>query len=67
MKVHVTQWEDKLRATFEDGRDLVCSDPQELALQLRELGVSSADVTCLTGERETLLRTAVSRLHCSQP
>lgn len=45
MKVHVTQWEDKLRATFEDGRDLVCSAPRELALQLRGLGVSSADVT----------------------
>lgn len=45
MKVHVIQLEDKLRATFEDGRDLVCDDPQVLGLRLRELGVSSADVT----------------------
>ncbi|WP_354542058.1 hypothetical protein [Ralstonia pseudosolanacearum] len=45
MKVHVIQLDDKLRATFEDGRYLVCDDPQELALRLKEHGANSADVT----------------------
>lgn len=45
MRVHVIQLGDKLRATFEDGRDLVCKDPHELGLRLHELGVTSAEVT----------------------
>ena len=45
MHVRVVQWENKLRATFEDGRELICNDAQELGWRLRGLGVAPTDVS----------------------
>lgn len=45
MKVTVTQCEDVLKATFEDGNELTAGDPVVLGGRLRDLGVQPIDVT----------------------
>ncbi|CAJ0701734.1 hypothetical protein KOL96_01780 (plasmid) [Ralstonia wenshanensis] len=45
MKVTVTQCEDVLKATFEDGNELTAGDPVVLGGRLRDLGVQPVDVT----------------------